>query len=62
MFSSGGSKGSLGGNSQNAFVGMAIGKASKLFNSQSSISNVATSISKESAIQQAREMALKMYI
>lgn len=62
MFSGGGSGGSSGGNSQNAFVGMAMGEASKLFDSQSSAGNVAAGASKESAIQQAGEMALKMYM
>jgi hypothetical protein len=62
MFNGGGSGGSSGGNSQNAFVGMAMGEASKLFDSQSSAGNVASGASKESAIQQAGEMALKMYM
>jgi hypothetical protein len=61
-FSGGGSGGSSGGNSQNAFVGMAMGEASKLFDSQSSAGNVASGASKESAVQQAGEMALKMYM
>jgi hypothetical protein len=62
MFSGGGSGQSQGGNSQNAFVGMAMGQAAKLFDSQSSQGNVASGASKESAIQQAGEMALKMYM
>jgi hypothetical protein len=62
MFSGGQSGSSQGGNSQNAFVGMAMGEASKLFDSQSSAGNVASGASKESAIQQAGEMALKMYM
>ena len=60
MFTGGGSGGSQGGNSQNAFVGMAMGQASKLFDQQSSAGNVASGASKESAIQQAAETALKM--
>lgn len=60
MFTGGQSGGSQGGNSQNAFVGMAMGQASKLFDQQASQGNVAGGASKESAIQQAGEMALKM--
>jgi hypothetical protein len=62
MFTSGGSGNSASGNSQNAFVGMAMAQASKLFDSQSSQGNVASGASKESAVQQAGEMALKMYM
>jgi len=61
--STGGQSGdSSGGNSQNAFIGMAMGQASKLFDQQSSQGSVAPGASKESAIQQAGEMALKMYM
>ena len=38
-----------------------MGQASKLFDSQASQGNVASGASKESAIQQAGEMALKIY-
>jgi len=62
MFGGGQSGSSAGGNSQNAFVGMAMAQASKLFDSQSAAGNVASGSSKESAIQQAGEMALKMYM
>lgn len=62
MFTGGGSGNSSSGNSQNAFVGMAMAQASKLFDSQSSQGNVASGSSKESAVQQAGEMALKMYM
>ena len=62
MFSGGQSGNSQSGNSQNAFVGMAMAEASKLFDSQASQGNVASGASKESAIQQAGEMALKMYM
>jgi len=62
MFSGGQSGNSQSANSQNAFVGMAMGEASKLFDSQASQGNVASGASKESAIQQAGEMALKMYM
>lgn len=61
MFGGGGG-GSSGGQSQNAFVGMAMGQASKLFEQQSSQGNVESGASKESAVQQAGEMALKMYM
>jgi len=61
MFTSG--SGSSGGNfSQNAFVGMAMGEASKLFDGQAAQGNVAQGQSKESAVQKAGEMALKMYM
>jgi len=62
MFTGGQSGNSAGGNSQNAFIGMAMGQASKLFDSQASAGNVAGGASKESAVQQAGEMALKMYM
>jgi len=62
MFSGGGNGSSAGGNSQNAFVGMAMGEASKLFDSQAAAGNVSSGASKESAIQQAGEMALKMFM
>jgi len=48
-------------NSQNAFIGMAMGQASKLFDQQYSQGNVSSGDSKESAIQQAGEMAMKMF-
>lgn len=62
MFSGGGSGNSQGGNSQNAFLGMAMAEAGKLFDQQSSQGNVASGATKESAIQQAGEMALKFYM
>jgi len=62
MFTGGQSGNSQGGNNQNAFIGMAMGEASKLFEQQSSQGNVASGASKESAIQEAAEMALKMYM
>ncbi|KAI6708556.1 hypothetical protein JHW43_008912 [Diplocarpon mali] len=60
-FTGGGSGTSQQGNSQNAFIGMAMAEASKLFDNQSSQGNTSNS-SKESTIQQAGEMALKMYL
>jgi hypothetical protein len=59
MFNGGSSGGS---SSQQEFIGMAMGQASKLFDSQASSGNVADGESKESAVQQAGEMALKMYM
>jgi len=60
MFTEGGGGDSLSGG-QNAFIGMAMGQASKLFDQQSSQGNVSSGASKQSAIQQAAEIALKMY-
>jgi hypothetical protein len=60
MFSGGQSGNTHEGNSQNAFVGMAMGQASKLFDQQSANGNVESGASKESVIQQAAESALKM--
>lgn len=62
MFNGGSSGNSSSGNSQNAFVGMAMAQASKLFDQQSSQGNVSSGSSKESVVQQAGEMALKMYM
>lgn len=55
MFTGGSSGSSSGGSSQNAFIGMAMGQASKLFDSQASQGNVSEGASKESAIQKAGE-------
>lgn len=60
MFSGGQSSG--GSQSQSAFIGLAMSEASKLFDQQSSQGKVASGSSKESAIMQAGEMALKMYM
>lgn len=60
MFSGGGSGNTQAGNSQNAFIGMAMGQASKLFDQQSASGNVAQDANKESVIQHAAESALKM--
>jgi hypothetical protein len=62
MFSGGQSGNSSSGNSQNAFVGIAMAQASKLFDQQSSQGKVSSGSTKESAVQQAGEMALKMYL
>jgi hypothetical protein len=59
MFTGGSGSGSSG-NSQNAFIGMAMAQASKLFDQQSSQGNVSSGSSKESVVQQAGEMAFKV--
>ncbi|KAL8820146.1 MAG: hypothetical protein Q9191_007575 [Dirinaria sp. TL-2023a] len=59
MFSGGGGGGAGG---QYEFVGMAMGQASKLFDQQSSQGNLSSGATKESAVQKAGEMALKMYL
>lgn len=52
----------IDGNPQNQFIGMALAEASKLFDHQSSQGNVPSGTSKQSVVQQAGEMALKMYL
>lgn len=56
------SGGQGGGQSQNQFIAMAMGEASKLFDQQASQGNVAEGHDKNSAVMQAGEMALKMYM
>lgn len=60
MFTGGSSSASSG--SQSQFIGLAMAEASKLFEQQASQGNVSSGASKESAVQQAGEMALKMYM
>lgn len=60
MFSGGSSSSS--GSTQSEFIGLAMSEAIKLFEQQSSAGNVGSGASKESAVQQAGEMALKMYM
>jgi hypothetical protein len=62
QFTGGGSGNTQSGNSQNAFLGMAMGEASKLFDQQSAQGNVAAGTNKQSVVQQAGEAALKMYL
>lgn len=57
-----GSQGQGGGGGQNEFVGMAMAQASKLFDQQSGQGNLQQGASKQSAITEAGEMALKMYM
>jgi len=59
MFSGGRAGGS---NGQSQFIGLAMSEASKLFDQQSSQGNVAAGSSKQSAVMQAAETALKMYM
>ncbi|KAI1392850.1 uncharacterized protein F4822DRAFT_143148 [Hypoxylon trugodes] len=62
MFTGGQSGSSHEGNSQSAFVGMAMAEASKLFDQKASQGKVSSDSSKESAVMKAGEMALKMYL
>ncbi|KAI2622542.1 hypothetical protein GGR54DRAFT_68623 [Hypoxylon sp. NC1633] len=62
MFSGGQAGGSSGNSSQGAFVGLAMAEASKLFDQKASQGKVSGDSSKESAVMQAGEMALKMYM
>jgi hypothetical protein len=48
--------------SQSTFVALAMAEASKLFDQQASQGKVASNSSKDSAVMQAGEMALKMYM
>jgi hypothetical protein len=62
MFSGGQGGGSSGGGSQNQFIGMAMAQASQLFDQQSAAGNTHPSATKESAVANAAQMALKMYM
>lgn len=53
---------SSAGSSKSEFIGLAMAEASKLFEQQSAAGKVSSDTSKESAVQQAGEMALKMYL
>ncbi|KAM7198261.1 hypothetical protein V8F20_006288 [Naviculisporaceae sp. PSN 640] len=59
LFTSGGASQST---SQNAFIGLAMSQAAKLFDQQSSRGNLASEASKESAVMKAGEMALQMFL
>lgn len=50
------------GSSQNAFIGMAMGQASKLFDQQSAQGKVEPGADKQSVVNNAAKMALKMYM
>lgn len=62
LFTGGQSGSSAQGNSQSAFVGLAMAEASKLFDQKASQGKVAGDTSKESAVAKAGEMALKFYL
>jgi hypothetical protein len=62
MFTGGSSGGSSGGGGQNQFIGMAMAQASKLFDQQSASGNAHPDATKESAVQQAAQTALQMYM
>ncbi|KAI1827141.1 hypothetical protein F4861DRAFT_433486 [Xylaria intraflava] len=62
MFVGGQSGNTSQSSSQSAFVGLAMAEASKLFDKQASQGKVSSDSSKESAVMQAGEMALKMYM
>ncbi|KAK9781987.1 putative Beta-flanking protein [Seiridium cardinale] len=62
MFSGGSSGNSQSNSSQSAFVGLAMGEASKLFDQKANQGQVSSGASKESAVMQAGEMALKFYM
>jgi len=67
MFTGGGAgAGGMGshgaGNSQSQFIGMAMAQASKLFDQQNGQGNVASGADKQSAVNAAAKMALKMYM
>lgn len=62
MFTGGGGGGGSAGSSKSEFIGLAMAEASKLFEQQSAAGKVSSDTSKESAVQQAGEMALKMYL
>ena len=60
--SSGSAGGGGGGGGQNAFVGMAMGQAAKLFDQQSSQGNTHPDATKQDAIAQAGQMAMQMFM
>jgi len=51
-----------GGGAQNQFIGMAMAQASQLFDQQSAAGNTHPSATKENAVAQAAQTALKMYM
>ncbi|KAF7518320.1 hypothetical protein G7054_g13506 [Neopestalotiopsis clavispora] len=62
MFSGGSTGNSESANSQSAFIGLAMAEASKLFDQKANQGKVSGEASKESAVMQAGEMALKFYM
>ena len=57
-----GHQGSQGAGSHNAFIGMAMGQASKLFDQQQAEGKVEQGADKQSVVNQAAKMAFKMYM
>jgi len=57
-----GGQGAPSGGGQNAFIGLAMAQASKMFDQQSGQGNVAGGVSKQDAITKAGEYAMKMYM
>ena len=51
-----------GGNSQSQFIGLAMAQAGKLFDQQQGQGNVASGADKQSAVNTAAKMALKLYM
>ncbi|KAL8901808.1 MAG: hypothetical protein Q9207_005016 [Kuettlingeria erythrocarpa] len=51
-----------GSNSQNAFIGLAMGQAARLFDEQSAQGKVEPGADKQSVVNDAAKMALKMYL
>lgn len=62
MMGGGSSSGSSGGSTQNQFVGMAMGEASKLFDNQQANGNVASGTNKQDVVNSAAKQALKFYM
>ncbi|KAI1108118.1 hypothetical protein F5Y14DRAFT_109537 [Nemania sp. NC0429] len=62
MFTSGESGNTAKTSGQGAFVALAMAEASKLFDKKASQGKVSSGSSKESAVMQAGEVALKMYL
>ena len=60
LMGGGNSGGGSGG--QNAFVGMAMGQASKLFDQQQSQGGTVPGANKQDVVNKAAEMAMKMYV
>lgn len=60
MFSGGSGQSSQGG--QNKFIGLAMGQAAQLFDKQQSQGQTAPGATKQDAVSQAAQMALKFYL
>ncbi|KAJ9648421.1 hypothetical protein H2201_000756 [Coniosporium apollinis] len=59
---SGGGHSAAQGQSQNAFIGMAMGQAAKLFDQQAAAGKTSPGANKQDAVASAAQMALKMYL